>query len=322
MQNFLSIPVESITLGEPIPVKVYVFVQGRFILFREELSILTPAILQRFQQKHVTSVFVREEDRTKMIEWITHTNDAVRVPKSSAPFFELREQTVKQLADTFEVPDTLNEETLKKFAKQGQEIVRSMLRSPLTQLALTQLQNYSITVLEHSLNVAFLAVYCASQMGYDHRPILENIALGALLHDLGQSRVKVNETDSDRDVELKLRQHPVLAGAIFDEAGLELPLEVQLIVAQHHEYADGSGFPKGMKGPMIYDLARIVSLINFYDQLVRATPGPWAMRQKRALTQLNEEYSHLFEPAKLEKVTRILEQSLAIDQKPSAPASS
>ena len=40
-----------------------------------------------------------------------------------------------------------------------------------------------------------------------------------------------------------------------------------LIVQQHHELFDGSGYPQKLKGDAIHPLARIVAIANYYDEL-------------------------------------------------------
>jgi HD-GYP domain-containing protein (c-di-GMP phosphodiesterase class II) len=52
-----------------------------------------------------------------------------------------------------------------------------------------------------------------------------------------------------------------------------LPEPVLRIIAQHHELADGSGYPNKLKGDQIDPLARIVSLVNYYDNL--CNPPTW-----------------------------------------------
>lgn len=47
-----------------------------------------------------------------------------------------------------------------------------------------------------------------------------------------------------------------------------MPDEVLDIVGDHHERQDGKGYPKGIKGNLIYDLANIVSIANFFDHKV------------------------------------------------------
>lgn len=49
---------------------------------------------------------------------------------------------------------------------------------------------------------------------------------------------------------------------------VDMPDEVLDIVGDHHERQDGREYPKGIKGNLIYDLAKIVSIANFFDHKV------------------------------------------------------
>ena len=83
-----------------------------------------------------------------------------------------------------------------------------------------------------------------------------------------------------------------------------------MIVAQHHECHDGSGFPKKLRGSAIYDLARIVSIANVFDELVGDGQGTLIERQKVAIRQLDEFLYKKFDPQKLEKTLKILRMGI------------
>jgi HD-GYP domain-containing protein (c-di-GMP phosphodiesterase class II) len=79
-----------------------------------------------------------------------------------------------------------------------------------------------------------------------------------------------------------------------------------MIVAQHHEFHDGTGYPNALHGNQIYDLARIVAIANVFDGLVSEGKGPLAERQRHALEQLDGPLAHQFNPMKLKKIVKIL----------------
>jgi HD-GYP domain-containing protein (c-di-GMP phosphodiesterase class II) len=81
---------------------------------------------------------------------------------------------------------------------------------------------------------------------------------------------------------------------------------VKMIVAQHHEAYDGTGFPKKLRGGVIYDLARIVSIANVFDELVADGQGNLVERQRAAVKQLDGTMYKKFDPQKLEKALKIL----------------
>src|SRR6185295_20003436 len=116
--------------------------------------------------------------------------------------------------------------------------------------------------------------------------ILQHIGLGALLHDIGKTKVSWQESDSKEETERKNKEHPALGLQLIDSQTVSN--EAKMIIAQHHENWDGTGFPAKMKGAAIYDLARIVSIANVFDELVGDGHGTLAERQKTALKQLDE----------------------------------
>lgn len=120
----------------------------------------------------------------------------------------------------------------------------------------------------HSLNVAVLSMMIARS---EDRPDVEIHTLGmaALFHDIGKievpDRVQLKTdplTRAERDL---MEQHVEFGLRIGKQAGL--PLTVLELIAQHHEFADGSGYPRGLKATQIHPLAAILALINRYDNL-------------------------------------------------------
>jgi putative nucleotidyltransferase with HDIG domain len=129
--------------------------------------------------------------------------------------------------------------------------------------------------------------------------------MGALLHDLGKTQVKIEDGDRPEVVEEKMKVHSELGHKLL-EAQQKVPNEVKMIVAQHHENYDGTGFPKKLRGNQIYDLTRIVAIANVFDELVADGHGTLVERQRAALKQLDEVHYRRFDPQKLEKSLKIL----------------
>jgi putative nucleotidyltransferase with HDIG domain len=91
----------------------------------------------------------------------------------------------------------------------------------------------------------------------------------ALLHDVGKlalpGRILAGEgSPSDQDWEL-IRAHPSRGAEIVSDLGGGD--ELAGIIAAHHERLDGGGYPRGLKGPEIPVLARIVAVAEAYDAM-------------------------------------------------------
>ena len=61
-----------------------------------------------------------------------------------------------------------------------------------------------------------------------------------------------------------MQRHPAIGLDILQDQGVLTP-EARLVVGQHHEYYDGSGYPNGLKGEDIHLYARICAIADVYD---------------------------------------------------------
>ena len=121
----------------------------------------------------------------------------------------------------------------------------------------------------HSINVTMLSLVLGKKLGLDERQ-MKLLGIGALLHDLGHTEIPdkiLRKTEPLNKAEQDLyRMHTLYGEKIANRIGT-IPPDAVKIIAQHHEFLDGSGYPKGLKDGQISQLAKIVSLVNRYDNL-------------------------------------------------------
>jgi putative nucleotidyltransferase with HDIG domain len=304
--QFVTFDVENIRVGEALPVDVFVYLSFRFVLFRPSGDAIDRTTFDRLQLNKVTYLFVREGDIEPMRAWFTEAatfDPPPPVQPELKKFYEAREDAHRTTMDIFlaEHPDRLVNQALSA----SKRLVNEVMAAPLAVKSLSQLQTYSKGTVDHSVNVSVLSVYLALQMGYSHSLILQHIGLGAILHDIGKTRVEIAENDSKEALEGKMKDHAKFGTDVID-GQTQVSNEARMIIAQHHENWDGTGYPGKMKGAGIYDLARIVSIANIFDELVGDGKGSLADRQRSAIRQLDEELYRHFDPQKLEKALKIL----------------
>ena len=118
----------------------------------------------------------------------------------------------------------------------------------------------------HALNVMTLAMLLGKVAGLNEAQLAE-LAMGTLAHDIGKARVPAHilkaKTRAKHEEEF-YRQHGnygLEMARISDAFG---PTALS-IIADHHEYMDGSGWPTGKTNPG--PAARIVALVDRYDRL-------------------------------------------------------
>jgi len=138
----------------------------------------------------------------------------------------------------------------------------------------------------HVLNVSILAMMLAKNLKYSADEV-KWVCLGAMFHDIGKLKIPsqiLRKTTPLTTPELNfLKLHPKLG---LELLGLtqQFPVEAKAIVEQHHEYLDGSGYPAGLKADEINKLARIVAVVNEFDNLCHPADMTQARSPHHALS--------------------------------------
>ena len=136
----------------------------------------------------------------------------------------------------------------------------------------------------HSLNVMLLSMMLARELKESPESI-RLLGMGAMFHDVGKRDIPdriVRKTEALTQSEMSLLQQHCAYGV---ETGrkLDLPDEALMVIEQHHEFMDGSGYPKGLKGGDSL-LARIVAIANTYDNLCNPIKLNQALTPHQALS--------------------------------------
>ncbi|MDX5407928.1 MAG: HD-GYP domain-containing protein [Chromatiaceae bacterium] len=121
----------------------------------------------------------------------------------------------------------------------------------------------------HALNVATLSMMLAKNLKYSAAEI-KAVGMGALFHDIGKLKIPsqiLRKTTDLTTPELNLLKMHTKYGVELVGLTDTFPLEAWPIIEQHHELIDGSGYPKGLKEAQIDKLARVVCVVNAFDNL-------------------------------------------------------
>ncbi|WP_207064333.1 HD-GYP domain-containing protein [Niveibacterium umoris] len=167
----------------------------------------------------------------------------------------------------------------------AETMVASMLTDADVAITLMSDKAGNEDVYYHSLNVTVLAMMLAKELKAPAEAI-KSLGVGALFHDIGKVEIPdkvLRKIDPLSHAEQQLMQQHVVYGLEIGKK-LELTGEVMAIVAQHHEHADGSGYPRGLQGNQISLLARIVTIVNAYDNLCNPPNPAKAMTPHEALS--------------------------------------
>lgn len=159
----------------------------------------------------------------------------------------------------------------------------------------------------HALNVTVLSLLLGRAVQLDAAS-LETLGQAAMIHDIGKSelpeRVRYRD-DSFTTAHFKLYQEHV-SQSVLKARLMGLSPSSLLAISQHHEMADGSGFPLGLKAEKITPVARILALINRYDGLCNPPNPLKALTPHEALSLIFSSMKERFEKVTLNAFIRMM----------------
>lgn len=190
------------------------------------------------------------------------------------------------------------EETLQQAGKLVDSIAEVFLSDNDTVMHLIQQSANSEEMYFHTLNVSVLAMMLAHEMKCTEAQI-KSVGMAALFHDLGKVNVPdpilKKTTALSKPEQNFLELHTQYGVEIGEKAGMsKIVLEV---IAAHHEYLDGSGYPHKLKGDAIRMPTRIVTIANVYDNLCNHIDANQSLTPHEALSTMYARRRAQFDPA-------------------------
>lgn len=151
----------------------------------------------------------------------------------------------------------------------------------------------------HSTRVAAYAVGIGRELGFTGNE-LKVLEMAALLHDYGKIGIDDQVLKKNGKLTMEeythIQQHPALTFSILDRIHFARQYrDVPLIAASHHEYLDGSGYPRGLTAGEIPFMAKILTVADVFEALTADRHYRPGMSEDQAFTILWEGIGHKFD---------------------------
>jgi putative nucleotidyltransferase with HDIG domain len=149
-------------------------------------------------------------------------------------------------------------------------------------------------IYHHSLNISVLALMLGRKARLTTSEMHE-LGMAALFHDIGKNRIEkkvLKKKGPLTKAEAAIIQlHPQYGIDTLAKSGIR---EVGVIraVKEHHEHCNGTGYPAGLKGEKISKLARIIAIVDAYDNLCNNSDIEKRMTPYEALSQMYTKQQH------------------------------
>jgi HD-GYP domain-containing protein (c-di-GMP phosphodiesterase class II) len=129
---------------------------------------------------------------------------------------------------------------------------------------------------------------------------MHEINLGGFLHDIG--KVKVPEDILGKPSGLNddewsiMKKHTIFGRQMLDDIRLPNLQNASLIVEQHHERYNGTGYPYGLRGDQILTGAAIVAVVDSYDAMTTDRVYRKGRSKEEALIEIEKGCGSLYRP--------------------------
>ena len=150
--------------------------------------------------------------------------------------------------------------------------------------------------LGHASRVAGYAALLGRELGWDDERLVE-LQNVAFLHDIGKigvsDRVLLKAGPLTSEEWELVRQHPGISAEIARPLFRE---ELVAGVRHHHERFDGGGYPDGLAGADIPEVARVLCVVDCYDAMSSERPYRHALSYRQCLAELRRLAGSQFDP--------------------------
>ncbi len=161
---------------------------------------------------------------------------------------------------------------------------------------------------QHANRMADLCVKLAQKLELSHNDI-NDLRLFAILHDIGKIGIEdkiLKKPGPLTDIEYnRMKQHPSIGYKIA--SNVEALESISYYILTHHEWWDGNGYPKGLKGKDIPLLSRILSIVDAWDAMTNNRVYRTAMSKEDAIDELKRFKGTQFDPDLTKEFLKLVE---------------
>lgn len=242
-------------------------------------ALLTKRVIKKLREINIYSIYVIDEYSSSEIQ------DIIKP--------ELRQKSIKKVHDSFMNLEKLylepylcassykrneilkkQDSIIKELYNVAYELLDNILSNKNVLVNLVDIKTMDNYTYQHSVNVAVLSIVIGMGLKLNKSRLLD-LALGALLHDIGKIFVpkeillkpgKLTPEEYD-----EIKKHPKRGYEYVSKFSFISSVS-KIIILEHHEKYDGTGYPDGISADQINLLANVVSIADVYDALTSDRP--------------------------------------------------
>lgn len=312
-ENALMKPVslEQLLREEMTQVDLYVQLSQKKYVMVAKAGTKTES-LSRYRDRQVQYLHVRYEDLTKLVQNSMSVAGMVLNKDNIADSSKIvvLEQALSNVYRSIENFGFNGETTAHAKVVSEATMTMCLTHSELQKLVLqmSQLEN---PMHRHSIMTSALCSMLGVAMGYTVPSTLEKLALGGFLLDIGTIKLPQDiiqkSVEKMSKAETDIYRSHVELGVSMSQVIREIPSDVTLMIHEHHELADGTGYPRRIKDLMMSPLGRIAVVANaFVEEIMHYGTEAKPQDVNAVVERMNTHTAHRYNKEVLKALRVIL----------------
>ncbi|UJF32809.1 HD-GYP domain-containing protein [Paenibacillus hexagrammi] len=239
------VPLESVEAGQYLGRTI--FSSNGAVLLSEGVQ-LTVYMINTLNRIGVSMVYIKDP-----------LMEDVEIPEVISD--ETKRAVMKQMGDTFNFIRSGKEFNSRAMSVTIDSLLEEIMKNKDVLVQLSDIRTEDNEMYVHATNVCMMSVLVGMNMGLNALQLKE-LAIGALLHDVGKIELICDDESED------IRRHHTWRGFELLKNKREFSLLIAHVAFQHHEAVNGEGIPRGLASDQIHIYAKITAVANMYDNLL------------------------------------------------------
>lgn len=192
------------------------------------------------------------------------------------------------------------EEILKKAEKmvyQHKLVESESVRSSIISSLVKTLQEKNLETEEHAVRIQNMAVSMGEKLNLPANKT-DELNLLACLHDIGKIAISdsilLKPSSLNKEEWETMKKHPEIGYRIAQSSSELAPISEGIL--HHHEWWNGSGYPRGLSGEEIPLISRIIAIVDAFDVMTHKRPYKEPFSKKEAVEELKRYAGSQFDP--------------------------
>ena len=272
---------------------------GHFVLFRGPDLEFASTHHARLLANRVETLWLKGDERRRYEQYVErHLDTLLANPQIATPRkVELLQSAAQTTLESVMV-DPRHTEAVPRTRRVAQQTVQLIVREAESLGHMAALMARDYDTVRHSMNVSVFATGLAHAAGVRNASDLRDLALGALLHDIGKSELPrdlIVKPGAYTEEEMALmRTHVVRGEHILQQDGRMGSLGM-VVLSQHHERLSGHGYPRALEPQHIHLFGRIAAIADVYDAMTSDRSYQRAMSPLDALDLMSTQVASQFD---------------------------